>query len=59
MKIKDFRKEFGISQIGLAQMVGVSLLTIQLWERGVGTPNNQNKEKLMKVMEKIRKERQE
>ncbi|NLO21050.1 MAG: helix-turn-helix domain-containing protein, partial [Syntrophomonadaceae bacterium] len=33
--LKQIRKSLGLSQMDLAQKVGVSLLTIQLWERGV------------------------
>lgn len=53
--LKERRKKLGLSQMDLAQKVGVSLLTIQLWERGVSMPNEQNSvvlEKVMKEMEK-------
>jgi transcriptional regulator with XRE-family HTH domain len=33
--LKKRRLALGLSQMDLAEKVGVSLLTIQLWERGV------------------------
>lgn len=51
--LKSIRKNKGISQMTLAQKVGVSLLTIQLWEKGVTKPNEENQVKLEKVLESL------
>ena len=44
--LKEARKEKNISQIDLAAKLGVSVYTVQLWERGVSTPNEENQRKL-------------
>ena len=46
MDIKAERKKRGWSQIGLAKLIGVSMTTIQLWERGGMNPSEKNMEKL-------------
>lgn len=51
--LKSIRKNKGVSQMTLAQKVGVSLLTIQLWEKGVTKPNDENQVKLEKVLESL------
>jgi len=43
---KDKRLELGLTQSQLAVMVGVSLTTIQLWERGTSKPTEENQKKL-------------
>ena len=43
--LQERRKALGLSQMELAGLVGVSLLTIQLWERGVSEPKPENKER--------------
>ncbi len=53
-KLKEIRKALGISQMNLARKVGVSLLTIQLWENGVSNPNKENEEKLKKVLAELK-----
>lgn len=50
MNIKEERKKRGISQINLAAKVGVSLTTIQLWERGAMKPNEENYQKLLDAL---------
>ncbi len=55
--LKKRRKALGISQITLAEKVGVSLLTLQLWERGAGKPRKENEEKLEAVLKELEKER--
>ena len=47
------RKALGLSQMELAKLVGVSLLTIQIWERGVSEPKPENKEKLEQVLNEL------
>ena len=49
--MKEKRKELELTQMDLAVKVGVSLMTIQLWERGITAPNPENKEKLYKALE--------
>lgn len=57
--LKSIRKNKGISQMTLAQKVGVSLLTIQLWEKGVTKPNEENQIKLEKTLESLPDKKQE
>lgn len=56
--LKQIRKSLGLSQMDLAQKVGVSLLTIQLWERGVSEPNDKNKEILESVLKTLEKKKE-
>jgi len=51
LDIKKRRKELKLTQIDLAVKCGVSIVTVQLWERGVTTPNAENLEKLKKALE--------
>ena len=48
--LRELRKEAGLTQMMLAVKVGVSLMTIQLWERGVTTPKEENLSKLREVL---------
>ena len=57
--LKEIRKNLGVTQMGLAKKVGVSLLTIQLWERGITLPNPQNQEKLEGVLKELESEKKE
>ena len=50
MNIKERRKELGLTQMDLAILCGVSLVTIQLWERGAAKPKSENLEKLTEVL---------
>ena len=50
MNIREERKKRNISQINLAAKVGVSLTTIQLWERGAMKPNEENYRKLLDAL---------
>lgn len=56
--LKKRRLALGLSQMGLAEKVGVSLLTIQLWERGVSEPNDKNKEILESVLKTLEKKKE-
>jgi transcriptional regulator with XRE-family HTH domain len=51
--LKEIRKKKGYSQMALAAKVGVSLMTIRLWESGIGTPREENYQKLMEALEII------
>jgi repressor LexA len=44
--LKEMRLEKGYTQMEVAKRVGVSLVSYQLWERGISTPNEQNQAKL-------------
>lgn len=48
--LKELRTEKGLSQMDAARQIGVSLLTYQLWERGITTPNEENLKKLKEVL---------
>ena len=50
--LKQKRKDLDLTQGELAVKVGVSLTTIQLWERGVSKPSEENLKKLNKVLGK-------
>ncbi len=56
--LKQIRKSLELSQMDLAQKVGVSLLTIQLWERGISEPNDKNKEILESVLKTLEKKKE-
>lgn len=56
--LKKRRLALGLSQMDLAEKVGVSLLTIQLWERGVSAPNDKNKEILESVLKTLEKKKE-
>ena len=51
--LRKRRKALGLSQMELAKLVGVSLLTVQIWERGVSEPKPENKEKLEQVLSEL------
>jgi len=51
--LRKRRKALGLSQMELARLVGVSLLTIQTWERGVSEPKPENREKLEQVLREL------
>ena len=51
--LRGRRKSLGVSQMELARLVGVSLLTIQTWERGVSEPRPENREKLEQVLSEL------
>jgi len=53
--LRKRRKALGLSQMELARLVGVSLLTIQTWERGVSEPKPENREKLEQVLAELEK----
>jgi DNA-binding transcriptional regulator YiaG len=54
--LKQIRKSLGLSQMDLAQKVGVSLMTIQLWERGISRPNEANKIELLRVITELQQQ---
>ena len=48
--LKELRKNAGMTQMELAVRVGVSLMTIQLWERQVTKPKEENLNKLKEAL---------
>lgn len=48
--IKAARLEKGLTQVRLAQLVGVSLPSVVQWERGVMHPRPANQKKLEEVL---------
>jgi len=50
INIKKCRKKIKLTQVDLAKAVGVSLNSIQNWEKGVTTPKSKNLKKLHKVL---------
>lgn len=42
MNLKDIRLDRGMTQVGVAKKVGVSLSAYRLWEQGVGRPTTDN-----------------
>ena len=53
--LKEIRASLGISQMKLAAKVGVSLLTVQLWEQGISSPNPENRKKLEMMIKELAK----
>ena len=49
--LKKLRLEAELTQMKLAAKVGVSITTIRNWENGVSDPNDENMEKLKKVLQ--------
>lgn len=54
--LKQRRLKLKLSQMALAEKVGVSLMTIQLWERGISTPTDKNKQILESVLKELEME---
>jgi len=48
--MRDKRISLGLTQVDVAKAVGVSLVTYQLWERGVTTPTPENQKKLNTIL---------
>lgn len=57
--LKQIRKSLRLSQMDLAQKVGVSLVTIQLWERGISRPNEANKIELLRVIAELQQQQKD
>jgi DNA-binding transcriptional regulator YiaG len=53
MNVNEARNKAGLSQRKLALAVGVSLVTIQNWDAGIGKPSPDNLKKLEEVVGKI------
>lgn len=51
MNLKEQRVKKGMTQVDVAKAVGVSLVTYRLWEESASTPKEENKKKLIKVLD--------
>ena len=47
--LKELRKKAGMTQMQLAAKLGVSLMSIRIWESGAGKPNDENLNKLKEL----------
>lgn len=56
--LKQRRLNLKLSQMDLAKEVGVSLPTIQLWERGISSPNESNRQILESVLQRLEKQKE-
>lgn len=56
-ELKQIRKDLGLTQMELACLVGVSVVSIRMWEGGASAPNEENKQKLDEVLSKRKQER--
>jgi transcriptional regulator with XRE-family HTH domain len=50
MDLKRLRQDKGLSQVEIAEEIGVHVNTYILWERGAGKPTPENMEKLKAVL---------
>ena len=50
--VKELRKKLLVSQMELAEMLGVSFATVNRWERGRYEPSYQAKRKLRELFKK-------
>lgn len=53
MDLKTFRVKNKLTQGTVAVEMGVSLMTVQLWERGLMSPSAENQKKLEEYIKKI------
>lgn len=51
--LRQKREALKLSQARLAQMLGVHVSTLKLWEYGAGKPNEENLAKLMAILEGV------
>ena len=49
MTLKDYRVKHNLSQVNMAQILGVSINSYVNWERGVMCPNEENQAKIDKL----------
>ena len=47
--LKELRKKAGLTQMELAAKLGVSLMSVRIWESGAGKTNAENFKKLVKL----------
>jgi len=58
MTLKEARTRKGYTKVDTCVALGVSLPTYSLWEKGVGTPNPENAEKVRKLFGDVEELRQ-
>ena len=51
MRIKEFRKQLGLSQEKLAKLVGVKQATVSQWESGISQPSLRSVRKIAHVFQ--------
>lgn len=49
-KLKDLREKKNMTQVEVCKRIGVSVNAYRLWESGTSQPNEDNLEKLKKVL---------
>lgn len=49
LNIRELREKASLTQMQLAAKLGVSMMTIRIWENGAGKPNPKNYKKLAKL----------
>ena len=49
LNIRELREKASLTQMQLAARLGVSMMTIRIWENGAGKPNPKNYKKLVKL----------
>jgi DNA-binding XRE family transcriptional regulator len=49
LNIRELRKKASLTQMQLAAKLGVSMMSIRIWENGAGKPNAENYKKLVKL----------
>lgn len=52
--IKDLRADLKITQSELARMLSVQTMTVSAWERGATPPSDDNRKKILKIINKKR-----
>ena len=48
LNVRELREKASLTQMQLAAKLGVSMMTIRIWESGAGKPNEENFKKLVK-----------
>ena len=52
MTLKEYRIKNNLSQVNMAQILGVSINSYINWERGVMRPNKENQAKIDELLKK-------
>jgi len=55
--VRELRKQMGLTQAELAHKMDVDSITISRWERGETKPHRASVKKLMRLKEKVRRNR--
>lgn len=54
--LRERRKALNISQMDLAALLGVSLVSYRIWEAGAGSPSKENRQRLEETLERLEEE---